>query len=156
MFCFVLFYMGLSLCPLGINSISRCIFPSYVLITRIHQFSGEHILKRLYNLSLNSIELSIRHDPVWQIAFIILKFHTFFSVKCVSKVLRKLLSDQRLCSLRRRRLIGIVIPIINLRRSDDGLRIMMGIPISIRRCLLNSLRPSDAYMRQENNHHWFR
>ena len=40
-------------------------------------------------------------------------------------------------SLRRRRLTGIGIPIINLRRSDDRLRFIMGIPILIRRRLLS-------------------
>ena len=39
-------------------------------------------------------------------------------------------------SLRRHRLTGIGIPIINLRRSDDRLRFIMGIPILIRRRLL--------------------
>ena len=40
-------------------------------------------------------------------------------------------------SLRRRRLTGIGIHIINLRRSDDRLRFIMGIPILIRRRLLS-------------------
>ena len=44
---------------------------------------------------------------------------------------------QGLYSLRRRRLTGIGIPIINLRRSDDRLRFIMGIPILIRRRLLS-------------------
>ena len=39
-------------------------------------------------------------------------------------------------SLRRRRLISIGIPIINLRRSSDRLRFIMGIPIPVRRRLL--------------------
>ena len=39
-------------------------------------------------------------------------------------------------SLRRRRLTGIGILMINLRRSDDRLRFIMGIPILIRRRLL--------------------
>ena len=38
---------------------------------------------------------------------------------------------QGLYSLRRRRLTGVGIPIINLRRSDDRLRFIMGIPILI-------------------------
>ena len=42
-----------------------------------------------------------------------------------------------LYSLRRRRLTGIGIPIINLRRSDDRLRFMMGIHILIRRRLFS-------------------
>ena len=42
-----------------------------------------------------------------------------------------------LYSLRRRRLTGIGIPIINLRRSDDRLRFIIGIPILIRRRLLS-------------------
>ena len=42
-----------------------------------------------------------------------------------------------LYSLRRRHLSGIGIPIINLRRSDDRLRFIMGIPILIRRRLLS-------------------
>ena len=42
-----------------------------------------------------------------------------------------------LYSLRRHRLTGIGIPMINLRRSDDRLRFIMGIPILIRRRLLN-------------------
>ena len=42
-----------------------------------------------------------------------------------------------LCSLRRRRLISIGIPIINPRRSSDSLRFIMGIPIPIRRRLLS-------------------
>ena len=40
-------------------------------------------------------------------------------------------------SLRRRRLISIGIPIINLRRSSDRLRFIMGIPIPVRRRLLS-------------------
>ena len=40
-------------------------------------------------------------------------------------------------SLRRRRLTGIGIPMINLRWSDDHLRFIMGIPILIRRGLLS-------------------
>ena len=44
---------------------------------------------------------------------------------------------QGLYSLRRRRLMGIGIPMINLRRSDDRLRFIMGIPILIRRHLLS-------------------
>ena len=46
-----------------------------------------------------------------------------------------------LYSLRRRRLTGIGIPILNLRRSDDRLRFIMGIPILIRRRLLSEQRP---------------
>ena len=42
-----------------------------------------------------------------------------------------------LYSLRRRRLISIGIPIINLRRSSDRLRFIMGIPIPVRRHLLS-------------------
>ena len=47
--------------------------------------------------------------------------------------------------LKRCRLTGIEIPIINLRRSDDHLRFIMGIPISIRRCRLSELRPCMQY-----------
>ena len=46
-----------------------------------------------------------------------------------------------LYSLRIRRLTGIGIPMINLRRFDDRLRFIMGIPILIRRCLLSKYRP---------------
>ena len=42
-----------------------------------------------------------------------------------------------LYSLRRRRLISIGIPIINLRRSSDRLRFIMGIPIPVRQRLLS-------------------
>ena len=45
--------------------------------------------------------------------------------------------SQGLYSLKRRRLTGIGIPIINLRRSDDRLRFIMGTPILIRRRLLS-------------------
>ena len=48
---------------------------------------------------------------------------------CISSLL------QGLYSLRRRRLISIGIPIINLRRSPDRLRFIMGIPIPVRRRL---------------------
>ena len=44
---------------------------------------------------------------------------------------------QGLYSLRRRCLISIGIPIINLRWSSDRLRFIMGIPIPVRRCLLS-------------------
>ena len=44
---------------------------------------------------------------------------------------------QGLYSLRRPHLTGIGIPIINLRRSDDRLRFIMGISILIKRCLLS-------------------
>ena len=40
---------------------------------------------------------------------------------------------QSLYSLRRRLLMGIRMPIINLRRSDDRLRFIMGIPIQIKK-----------------------
>ena len=53
--------------------------------------------------------------------------------------------DQGLYSLRRRRLISIGIPIINLIRSSDRLRFIMGIPIPIRRRLLSEYRPSRVY-----------
>ena len=46
-------------------------------------------------------------------------------------------APQGLYSLRRRRLINIGIPIINLRRSSDRLRFIMGIPIPVRRRLLS-------------------
>ena len=48
---------------------------------------------------------------------------------------------QGLYSLRRRRLISIGIPIINLRRSSDRLRLIIGIPIPVRRRLLSESRP---------------
>ena len=46
-------------------------------------------------------------------------------------------ATQGLYLLRRCRLMGIWIPILNLRRSDDRLRFIMGIPILIRRRLLS-------------------
>ena len=45
-------------------------------------------------------------------------------------------SCQGFYPVRRRRLISIGIPIINLRRSSDRLRFIMGIPIPVRRRLL--------------------
>ena len=53
---------------------------------------------------------------------------------------------QGLYSLRRCRLISIGIPIINMRRSSDHLRFVMGIPIHIRRCLLSELRPRSCML----------
>ena len=44
-------------------------------------------------------------------------------------------------SLRRHRLVGIGIPIINLRRLSDRLRFIMRIAIPVRLCLFNSLWP---------------
>ena len=59
----------------------------------------------------------------------------------ISKVLRRAhetgRTPQGLYSLRRRRLTGIGIPMVNLRRSDDRLRFIKGIPILIRRRLLS-------------------
>ena len=46
-----------------------------------------------------------------------------------------------LYSLKICRLMGLGIPIINLRRSDDHLRFIMGIPITIRRCIFSEWRP---------------
>ena len=46
-----------------------------------------------------------------------------------------------LYSLRKHRLISIGIPIINLRRSSDRLRFIMGIPIPVRRRLLSEYSP---------------
>ena len=47
-------------------------------------------------------------------------------------------------------LTGLGIPVINLRRSDDRLRFVTGIPIPIRRCLHSEetprVRPWDTYM----------
>ena len=56
------------------------------------------------------------------------------SVPIMTESYRK---PQGLYSLRRRRLISIGIPIINLRRSSDRLRFIMGIPIPVRRRLLS-------------------
>ena len=39
---------------------------------------------------------------------------------------------QGLCSPRRHRVIGIGIPILNLRRSSDRLRFIMGVPIPVK------------------------
>ena len=55
--------------------------------------------------------------------------------KCI--VTRMAIPMQGLYSLRRRRLISIGIPIINLRRSSGRLRFIMGIPIPVRRRLLS-------------------
>ena len=44
---------------------------------------------------------------------------------------------QVLYSLKRHRLIGIGIPIINLRRSSDRIKFVFGIPIPVSRCLLS-------------------
>ena len=49
-----------------------------------------------------------------------------------------------LYSLKRRRLTGIVIPIINLRRSYDRLRFIIGITAPIRWCLLYGERSSTS------------
>ena len=51
-----------------------------------------------------------------------------------------------LYSQRRRRLISIGIPIINLRRSSDPLRFIMGIPMPIRRPLLSGPGHSEIGM----------
>ena len=52
---------------------------------------------------------------------------------------------QGLYSLRRRRLTGIGTPNINLRRSDDRLRFIMGSSIVIRDRLLSEKRPRKIY-----------
>ena len=57
--------------------------------------------------------------------------------KTTSQQNKRSLHVQGLYSLGRHCLRGIGIPIINLRRSDDRLRFIMGIPILIRRCLLS-------------------
>ena len=61
-----------------------------------------------------------------------------------------------LYSLRRRRLTGtsIGIPMVNLRRSDDRLRFIMGIPILIRRRLLSEygLLPDDTLCKTAPSH----
>ena len=57
-----------------------------------------------------------------------------------------------LYSLRRRRLIGIGIPIINLWRSSDRLRFIMGIPISVRRPLFSEYRPLFVSTSDESCH----
>ena len=49
---------------------------------------------------------------------------------------------QCLCTLWRHRLIGIRIPIMNMRRWPDRLMFIMGIPISIRRLLFGECRRS--------------
>ena len=58
-----------------------------------------------------------------------------------------------LYSLRRRCLTGIGIPIINLRRSDDCLRFIMGIPILIRRRLLVNRGP-DTWVDHDDDLTW--
>ena len=60
--------------------------------------------------------------------------------QCWSKLVRSS-GDLGLYSLRRRRLISIGIPIVNLRRSSDRLRFIMGIPIPVRRRLLVNRGP---------------
>ena len=49
-----------------------------------------------------------------------------------------------LCPLKRRRLMGIRIPNINIGRCDDRLWFITGIPIPIRSCLLSEYRPRFA------------
>ena len=48
-------------------------------------------------------------------------------------------------SLRRNRLVGIRIPIINLRRSSNRIRFIMGIPIPVRRRLVSELNWNYPY-----------
>ena len=52
------------------------------------------------------------------------------------------------CLLKRCRLTGIWIPIINLRGSDDRLRFIMGISIPIRQCPLNEKLPWNIWENQ--------
>ena len=86
----------------------------------------------------------------WNTKTVICKYQLFFSYVFLTDeqhatLKRSNISHSRnvgvwglgLYSLRRRRLTGIGIPIINLRRSDDRLRCIMGIPILIRRRLLS-------------------
>ena len=65
----------------------------------------------------------------------LVRLTTLFAVAWMTK--RKSLCSLSLYSLKRRRLISIGIPIINLRRSSDRLRFIMGIPIPVRRRLLS-------------------
>ena len=67
--------------------------------------------------------------------------HCYPSPCCVKPRWEGWCSSLGLYSLRRRRLISKGIPIINLRRSSDRLRFIMGIPIPIRRRLLSEERP---------------
>ena len=84
------------------------------------------------------------HTKYFQDNLIWANFRTYFHFPLISWHLRRCSSLKTflgLYSLRRRRLTGIGIPIINLRRSDDRLRFIMGIPILIRRHLLSEQRP---------------
>ena len=63
------------------------------------------------------------------------------NLNLVYQHMRGSFTGQGLYSLRRRRLISIGIPIINMRRSSDRLRFIMGIPIPVRRRRLSEWRP---------------
>ena len=70
--------------------------------------------------------------------------HRIFGKSLTGKTLISQALDPKtlgLYSRRRRRLTGIGIPMINLRRSDDRLRFIMRIPILIRQRLLGEKRP---------------
>ena len=64
------------------------------------------------------------------------EFHHILLHYFVQKTNHVWIQIQGLCLLRRRRFIGISIPIANLRRFSDRLKFIMGILISVRRCLL--------------------
>ena len=71
----------------------------------------------------------IRHQRTLRVHWLVFK-------TSINEVILKLY-QLGLYSLRRRPLISIGIPIINLRRSSDRLRFIMGIPIPVKRCLLS-------------------
>ena len=72
---------------------------------------------------------------------IFLSGHEWFLFTFVDDIIQNHQWDLGLYSLRRHCLISIGIPIINLRRSIDRLRFIMGIPLPIRQRLFSEQRP---------------
>ena len=93
----------------------------------LHAFCGNVVKQRVWRnyITIRYVTLAAELIPLTIWSFL-LYYLLGIWIFCLNPV-------HGLYSLRRRRLTGIWIPMINLRRSDDRLRFIMGIPILIRR-----------------------
>ena len=138
--------MKFQLNPSGHDSWGMITLPLVQVMAQCHQ-APSHNLNQSW---LMIIVLYGFNRPQWVKVFKDLDKMNMCVFFCTNKQIGLMVSNAACCltyitgatilglySLRRRRLISIGIPIINLRWSSDRLRFIMGIPIPVRRRLLS-------------------
>ena len=99
----------------------------------VHFLHIDGLVQERRNPSANAMELhfSCTNPSIWNGSG---EFGSWSMFSCVNgkSIQCRVMLVQGLCSPRRHRVIGIGIPILNLRRSSDRLRFIMGVPIPVK------------------------